>query len=99
MATNSGIARRRVRLALGLAPQAAAAAPQGGEHAIAEMRWFPVREPASGNRYTLLRVKTRSGLTGWGECPQAPEHEARALEKAWVGRPATLYAGATVPLP
>lgn len=68
------------------------AAPQAEEHAIAEIRWFPVREPVSGNRYVLLRVKTRSGLTGWGECAQASEQEARALEKAWIGRPATLYA-------
>jgi len=68
------------------------AAPQAEEHAITEIRWFPVREPASGNRYALLRVKTRSGLTGWGECPQASEQEAIALEKAWIGRPATLYA-------
>lgn len=68
------------------------AAPQSDDHAIAEIRWFPVREPASGNRYTLVRVKTRSGVTGWGECAQASEPDARALEKEWVGRPGTLYA-------
>src|SRR5207253_11420447 len=38
------------------------------------------------------RVKTRSGLTGWGECAYAAEQDARALEKEWTGRPATLYA-------
>ena len=56
------------------------------------MRWFPVREPVSGNRYTLLRVKTRSGLTGWGECAHAAEQDAKALEKDWIGKSATLYA-------
>jgi galactonate dehydratase len=56
------------------------------------MRWFPLREPVSGNRYTVLRVKTRSGLTGWGECAQAAEQDAKAIEKEWIGRPATLYA-------
>ncbi len=61
-------------------------------HAISEMRWYPVREPVSGNRYAVLRVKTRSGLTGWGECAQAPEQDAKALEKEWLGKPATLYA-------
>jgi galactonate dehydratase len=79
-------------LSAGFAPQAAAATPQSAEHAIAEMRWFPLREPVSGRRYTLLRVRTRSGLIGWGECAQAAEPDAKALEKEWMGRPATLYA-------
>jgi galactonate dehydratase len=92
MTTNIGIARRRARLAGGFVPQAAGAVPQSEEHAIAEIRWFPVREPESGNRYAMVRVKTRSGLTGWGECAQASEQDARALEKEWIGRPATLYA-------
>src|SRR5450759_3351760 len=92
MATNVAIARRRARLAGGFVPQVAAAVPQSEEHAIAEIRWFPVREPVSGNRYAMVRVKTRSELTGWGECAQASEQDARALEKEWIGRPATLYA-------
>jgi galactonate dehydratase len=81
-----------MRLSAGFAPQAAVANPGAGEHTVAEIRWFPVREPVSGNRYTLVRVKTRSGLTGWGECAQAAEHEAKALEKDWLGKSATLYA-------
>jgi galactonate dehydratase len=92
MATNSGIARRRARLNGGFAPQIAGTVPQSGEHAIAEIRWFPVREPGSGKRYAVVRVKTRSGLTGWGECAQVSDQEARALEKEWTGRPATQYA-------
>jgi galactonate dehydratase len=88
----NAITSRRMRLGVAFAPQAAPAKPDGGEHAVAEMRWFPVREPVSGNRYTLLRVKTRSGLTGWGECAQAGEQEVKALEKDWMGRPATVYA-------
>jgi galactonate dehydratase len=51
-----------------------------------------VREPVSGNRYSILRVKTRSGLTGWGEGARATAEDAIALEKEWTGRPATLYA-------
>jgi len=39
---------RRMRLNVAFAPQTAR--PDSGEHAIAEMRWFPVREPVSGNR-------------------------------------------------
>src|ERR1017187_5537667 len=89
---NSTIARRRARLAAGFAAQAAAATPLAGEHTIAEMRWFPVREPRSGSPYAVLRVKTRSGLTCWGERGQGAAVDATALEKAWAGNPATLYA-------
>ena len=81
---------RRMRLRVAFAPQAIATS---GEHTIAEMRWFPVQEPVSGSRYSFLRVKTRSGITGWGECAEAVEREAKALEKAWLGRSATMYAG------
>ncbi|MDQ2948267.1 MAG: hypothetical protein M3Y27_20410 [Acidobacteriota bacterium] len=83
---------RRMRLGVGFAPQAAVAKPEAGEHTIGEMRWFPVREPVSGTRYTILRVKTHSGLIGWGECAQAAEQDSKALEKEWIGRSATLYA-------
>src|SRR5580698_7321931 len=84
--------QRRARLSAGFAAQAAVTTAQSGEHAIAEMRWFPVREPVSGNRYTVLRVKTVSGLTGWGECASAPDQDTKAIEKEWIGKPATLYA-------
>ena len=82
---------RRMRLSVAFAPQAAAAKPDAAD-TVAEVRWFPVREPVSGNRYTLLRLKTRSGLTGWGECAQAAEQDAKAFEKDWIGKSATLYA-------
>jgi galactonate dehydratase len=83
---------RRMRLIAGFAPQAAAASSQSPEHPISEMRWLPVREPVSGKRYTVLRVGTRSGLTGWGECADAQEKDAKALEREWLGKSATLYA-------
>src|SRR5260370_30352476 len=67
MATNAGMARRRARPTRGFVPQGGAAAPQSEEHAIVEIRWFPLREPASGNRCTVVPVKTRAGLTAWGE--------------------------------
>lgn len=80
---------RRMRLSVAFAPQAIATS---GEHPIAEIRWFPVQEPVSGSRYSFLRVKTRSGLTGWGECAEAVERDSKALEKEWLGRSATMYA-------
>src|SRR3954463_7059331 len=82
---------RRMRLTTGFAPQTAAANSQSLEHAISEIRWFPLLEPVSGNRYTILRVRTRSGLTGWGECAVAAEQDAKALEGEWTGKSAILY--------
>jgi galactonate dehydratase len=59
---------------------------------IVEFRHFPLREPVSGNRYSLLRVKTRSGLTGWGECASITSDELRTIESIWTGKPAHNYA-------
>jgi hypothetical protein len=85
-------ARRRERLSRGFAQRAAAAVSGSAELDIAEIRHFPVREPASGNRYSLLSVKTRSELTGWGECGAISGEELKELESAWKGRPASRYA-------
>jgi len=76
----------------GFAPQIAAAATKPAELDITEIRHFPLGEPVSGDRYSLLRVKTRSGLTGWGESRYDPAADFKALESAWIGRPANAYA-------
>jgi galactonate dehydratase len=86
------IAHRRDRLRMSFAPQTAAAAPKPAALDIMEIRHFPVREPVSGNRYSLLKVTTRSGLTGWGECGYDPNADLKALQAAWVGKPANTYA-------
>lgn len=55
----------------------------------------------SGNRYSLLRVKTRSGLTGWGEFSGGVSPgvdgvgDVKSLESAWLGKPAHTYAAIT----
>lgn len=85
--------QRRARLLASFAPQAAAAKPAALD--ITDIRHFPVREPVSGNRYSLLRITTRSGLTGWGECRYDPNADIKALQSAWTGRPANAYA--TIP--
>jgi galactonate dehydratase len=88
----NAVARRRERLRVGFVPQSATAVSSPAALDVAEIRNFPVREPASGNRYCLLRVKTRSGITGWGECQAVTSNDLRTLESAWVGRPAHNYA-------
>jgi galactonate dehydratase len=82
---------KRARLRTSFAPQVASAAKPAALD-ITEIRHFPVREPVSGNRYSLLRVTTRSGLTGWGECGYDPNADIKTLQSAWVGRPANAYA-------
>jgi galactonate dehydratase len=77
--------QRRARLLSAFAPQMAAAA-------VADIRHFPVREPVSGKQYSVLRIKTKSGLTGWGECRCDPNADIAALRSAWMGRPANAYA-------
>jgi galactonate dehydratase len=85
------ITQRRERLRLSFAPQAAAAV-KPAELDITEIRHFPVREPVSGKRYSFLRVTTRSGLSGWGECGYDPNADIKALQSAWMGKPAHAYA-------
>ena len=77
-----------------LAPQVAAAAKPSAMD-ITEISHFPLREPASGNRYSLLKITTRSGLTGWGECGFDSTADLKALQSAWIGKPANAYA--TIP--
>jgi galactonate dehydratase len=93
------VARRRARLATGFAPQILVGPDSPSSLSITEIRHFPVREPVSGNRYALLRVKTGSGLTGWGECSSVTAEEVKALESAWKGRAAHQYAAIQVPAP
>jgi galactonate dehydratase len=77
---------------MAFAPQASLAASGSTPLEIAEIRQFPVREPVSGKEYSLLRVTTRSGLTGWGECASVVNDDLKVLTSAWIGRPAHLYA-------
>lgn len=81
---------RRARLSA-FAPQAAAAPPAGGPLAIADVRAFPLREPVSKRSYTVLRVSTRGGLTGYGECAAASPAELDAAREALRGSAATAY--------
>src|SRR5262245_32962941 len=87
---------RRQKLANLIALQAAAAAGRaGGNHEIAEFRASPVREPDSGRTYTIVRLKTRSGLTGYVECGRVTPADIEKARAKLTGRPATAYAVTT----
>jgi galactonate dehydratase len=86
---------RRLRLQNRIALQIAAGS--GGTnsnlHAISAVRAFPVREPDSGRRYTVVSVATTSGLTGWGEAgPGITSSEVSKAQSMLTGKDATSWA-------
>lgn len=89
---------RRSRLASRIALQTAAAG-KPSDLDITELRLASVREPVGGNRYSLLRITTRSGLIGWGECAYEPNADVKALQSRWLGKPANVYAMITSSIP
>ena len=89
--------RKKILLRFEVAPQIGAAQPSALD--ITEIRHFVIRAPLSGDRYSLLRITTRSGLTGWGECGFDSTADIKALQAAWVGRPANQYATITAATP
>jgi galactonate dehydratase len=54
--------------------------------AITELRAWRVREPASNRRYTVTRLTTRSGITGYGEGAAADAHDINTAKAAVIGR-------------
>ncbi|MGI8988028.1 MAG: mandelate racemase/muconate lactonizing enzyme family protein [Bryobacteraceae bacterium] len=61
---------------------------------ISEVSAFPVREPVSKKAYTVVRVRTKSGLTGYGECARGSSEELARARQVLIGRPASAYTAA-----
>ena len=58
---------RRARLAA-FAAQAATSGGASSSLQITALRHYPLREPVSGRTYTVIKLQTRGGLEGYGEC-------------------------------
>ena len=84
------IQRRRARLAAFL-PQAAAPARPNPQLEIAALESYRLREPSSGRSYTVLRLRTRGGLEGYGECSEATSAEVAPVLAAVRGKEATQF--------
>ena len=85
---NRNIALRRLRLA------AAAAPPPGdspGGMFVSKVALYRLKEPASGRAYSVVRIETRGGLVGYGECGAVSRDDVGAATGALFGRPATAY--------
>jgi galactonate dehydratase len=52
---------------------------------------FPVREPVSKRVYTCLRLRTRSGATGYGECSRILPPDLTTLRGAIQGKEASAF--------
>jgi galactonate dehydratase len=50
-----------------------------------------VREPASKRRYTIVRITTRSGLEGFGECHSLTVEDITKARSYLPGKPGTAY--------
>ncbi|HSW49221.1 MAG TPA: mandelate racemase/muconate lactonizing enzyme family protein [Bryobacteraceae bacterium] len=85
------VALRRARLAaMGAMQGAAAAAPSDKELRVQAAQAFVVREPVSRRTYTVVRLRTFSGVTGYGECAGDQRTEV-ARATAVIEQPATSY--------
>jgi galactonate dehydratase len=67
--------------------------------AIADLTAWRAREPVSGRAYTVLRVTTRAGLTGWGECALPDAADIARARTALSGKEATAYEAVRAALP
>ena len=64
------------------------APPQSTSHplAVASFRAWRLREPVSGRRYTVVKLQSQSGETGYGEGGPVPATEIVEARTAVVGR-------------
>ena len=81
---------RRHRLTQSIAMQTSATSPSSG-YDIVELNIFPLREPVSGRTYSVVRLRTRAGVTGYGECARISHDDLEKARQAIVGRPATSF--------
>jgi galactonate dehydratase len=85
--------QRRERLANAISARAAAPglarADQGLE--VKDLGVYPLREPVSGRRYTVIRIQTQSGLTGCGECGPVSVDDLARTKPVVLGKAATAY--------
>jgi galactonate dehydratase len=82
---------RRARLAALAVPQALAAARTNPQLAMSALQAYPVREPVSKRAYTILKLQTRGGLVGYGECSMVTPAELAQVSAAVRGKEATQF--------
>src|SRR5437870_3681151 len=61
------------------------------ELAISDLKAYPLREPVSRRSYTVIEVRTKGGLTGYGECSAATSDALALAGQTALGQAATSY--------
>lgn len=79
------------RALLGAGQKAPATVGAGGAHTIEDVRAFAAGPSGTGGAYVVVQVRTRSGLTGYGECKTLSSAELKTTRDAALGRPASAY--------
>jgi galactonate dehydratase len=95
MASVMQLRRARLAMALQAAPQAARG--PGNDLNVADVKMWTLREPVSKRAYSVIKIQTASGATGYGECAPLSAAEFAGARKTILGTPATAYE-ATGPL-
>ena len=81
---------RRARLAAAQTVEVAGALDPTAS-AISDLRLWRLREPASRRVYSVIRIRTRGGVTGFGESGHVPSEEIVRGTQVIQGKPATSY--------
>src|SRR5438445_12460042 len=82
---------RRARLAAFAAAQATTFAGRSSSLQISALRTYPLREPVSGRTYTVIKLQTRGGLEGYGECGSVTATDLAKTMKTVLGKEATQF--------
>ena len=88
---NNTMQVRRARLAAFAAPQATTAGGANSPLQITALRDYPLREPVSGRTYTVIKLQTRGGLEGYGECGSVTATDLAQALKIVRGKEATQF--------
>jgi len=85
--------QRRGRLASLISAQSPVATTQLADEgsAVKDLHLYPLREPISGRRYTVVKVRSRAGLTGFGECGTVSAGDLAKAKQIVLGQAATAY--------
>jgi len=82
---------RRARLTVAMQAARGAGGKSENGLAITDVAAWTLREPMSERKYSVVKILTRSGLSGFGECAALPATEFAVAKKALIGRAATEF--------
>jgi galactonate dehydratase len=89
MFRNTQLRRARLTVAMQSAPSTPSKAEN--ELTITDFKAWSLREPVSKRIYSVVKIQTRSGLAGFGECAPLAVTEIERAKKTIIGHPATAF--------